>query len=79
MAKNVIGGNKKIVLEDQLYNEILNGFRNLDITEDEKDKRSERLNYKQKVRVQRVGKEFFSSEFNKKWIDYNYDYLVKTS
>lgn len=57
MAKNVTDSNKKIILQDQLYNEILNGFENLD--DETRDVQSVTFKANYKIRLQQVGNNFF--------------------
>ena len=57
MAKNVTDSNKKIILQDQLYNEILNGFENLD--DEKRDVQSVTFKANYKIRLQQVGNNFF--------------------
>jgi deoxyribose-phosphate aldolase len=68
MGKNTTKGDKKIVLQDQLYEEILNGFEEVPGSVDAK---KVILNTVYKKRLERVGEYFFANKethhFVKTW------------
>lgn len=74
MSKNVID-KKAILIQDQLYDELLNGFNSEYINKGAKDSKEYRFSSVYIKRLNLVSNSFFGSEYCKKFLSENYDFI----
>lgn len=74
MSKNVID-RKAILIQDQLYDELLNGFNSEYINKGAKDSKEYKFKSNYAKRLKLVGYNFTSSEYCKKFFNDNYDFI----